>query len=112
SSNKHNHLDQILRFCTRVYSIRMRELNLVQLAKDGAWRGEIQVVLQLYASAADRRLAAKLNREGRGSEIVFHLQQSHAEDNDSGYEAEEELMEEERGIRERMAVKGRPALLK
>src|SRR5690606_18798331 len=28
SSNKHNHLDQILRFCTRVYAIRIRELNL------------------------------------------------------------------------------------
>ena len=34
ASNKHNHIDQVLRFTTRVYAIRMRELNLIQLAKD------------------------------------------------------------------------------
>ncbi|RPA70575.1 hypothetical protein BJ508DRAFT_337047 [Ascobolus immersus RN42] len=90
----------------------MRELNLIQLAKDGKWRSEIQGVLQLYSNPADRRLAAKLNRMGLGDDVELELyrrQQKEMAD-DSGYEGEEEYEDEQRAIRKRMKQKERQAL--
>src|SRR5690606_6280720 len=63
-SNKNNIVPQIAQYHTRQYAIRMRELNLLQLAKDGRHSTEIQDVLQLYANPVDKHFAAKMIRNG------------------------------------------------
>lgn len=69
-TNKINIRPQILKYHTRRFAIRMRELNLYQLALDGLYQAEIQDVLQLYASAVDKNLAAKAYRDGIGSLVT------------------------------------------
>lgn len=64
-SNKSNIIPQIAQYHTRQYAIRMRELNLLQLAKDDRYTSEIQDVLQLYADPRDKRFVAKMYRDGK-----------------------------------------------
>lgn len=66
-SNRRDQTKQILQFHTRRFAIRMRELNLVQLARKRQHEEDIQEALSLYAEKRDKLLVAKLNREGRGS---------------------------------------------
>ncbi|RPA70539.1 hypothetical protein BJ508DRAFT_337095 [Ascobolus immersus RN42] len=66
-SNRKNTTQQILHFHTRKWAVRMREINLEQLAKDGQFQEEITEALSLYATKKHRLLAAKLNRAGDGS---------------------------------------------
>src|SRR5690606_32304840 len=60
-------------WCQRRYNIRMQELNLVQLAKDGFWQSEIQGILHLYANKDAKRLASKLYRQGKSEFLGEHL---------------------------------------
>lgn len=95
--NKDNPIPQVLHYCTRRYVIRMRELNLVQLAKDGFWQTEIQDVMHLYASKEDRREASKLGREGKGSLAAFRLRKNKGQDSDesAGEDADDEDEDDE-----------------
>lgn len=98
-SNKHEHVPQILVYCTRKYVIRMKELNLVQLAKDGFWQTEIQDALHLYASRADRRQAAKLGRDGKGALSLYRLSREAANESDrtdDDADVEDEISDTER----------------
>lgn len=64
SSNHVNATPQVIRFTTRRYNIRMRELNLHQIACDGYYQSDIQDVLGIYANASDKNKMAKLARQG------------------------------------------------
>lgn len=66
-SNKRDETKQILQFHTRRFAIRMRELNLLHLARQQQHEEDIQEALSLYADKRDKLLVAKLNREGKGS---------------------------------------------
>lgn len=65
--NKKDQTKQILQFHTRKFAIRMREMNLEALARDRRHEEDIQEALSLYGNRSDRLLAAKLNRDGKGS---------------------------------------------
>lgn len=65
--SKNDKTRQILQFHTRKYAVRMRELNLTQLTKDGKYERVIQEALDLFADKSDRLLNARLNRAGIGS---------------------------------------------